>query len=157
MILYDHFLSENETLIWVTKCHHLSSRKQSLLQLCIPHEGTEGKSIAAVNFWLYPQDRYFHNTEEVLIEEMLADANLCQCKTSLFASPILGQQFSKYDPGTLPRSLRDNFRGSMRSNDSHNITWTSFAFFIPLSQSEQLIQNLIGARYLSYIFKVLAR
>lgn len=80
MILYDHFLSENETLIWVTKCNLLSSRKQSLLQLCIlqTHEGTEGKSIAAVNFWLYPQDRYFHNTEEVLIEEMLADAKLCQ-------------------------------------------------------------------------------
>lgn len=157
MTLYHFFLSHfSETLIWVTKCNHLSSWKHSLLQVFIlkAHEETEGKSIATVNFWLYLQDRYFYNTVEVLSEEMLADS--ISMKAIFICIPVLGQQFSKYDPET-PRSPRDLSRGSMRSNDFHNVVLTLFAFFIPLSQSEQLNYNPVWTRHLSYIFKVLVR
>lgn len=132
--LCDHCLSSfSETLIWMTKCSCLSSRQQSLLQTFIlkARAGREGESIARVNFWLYsPPKRYFYSTEE---EKMnWKDACRLSDRSSLFASPIFDQQFSKYDPG-ISRSPRDLFRGSMRSNDFHNITWTSHASFISLS------------------------
>lgn len=76
---------------WPNAAFNLSSRNQSLLQTFILKslKGKEKKSVAAMNFWFYPRNKNFYNTEEELTEEILSDSLRCQWKSSLLVFTVL--------------------------------------------------------------------
>lgn len=125
VISYQIFLK----LISVTKCKCLSSRKQNLLLTFISKARREKGwiSIAAVSFWLYPP-------KEVPSQHWRDASRLSAMSVkAFFVSPSLRLAV----PGVRSRDLQESqrpFRGSMRSNDFHDVGRTLFAFFIPLSQ-----------------------